>query len=503
MAPERRIIANTTAQYTRTLINVCLSLYSTRLILQALGQGDFGIYSVVAGVVAMLAFMTNALSNTTQRYLSYYQGKGDQVKMYQVFGNSALLHVLTGLSILFVLSIAAYPVVHQLLSIEPERQCAATIVYFAALAMLLLSFMTAPFRALFIAHEDIIYISVVDVIDGALKVLIAIFLTHVASYDKLIVYSILMIGISVFNILALGVYGLVHYNECHLPHLREWDREHIRDLSGFVGWTIYGTGCIVARNQGIAVMLNILCGTIANAAYGIAQQVNGAVAFISSSIINAMNPQIMQAEGAGNREEMIQLAEKESKFSFLLLSLVSVPLLFEMDAVLRLWLSDVPPYASGFCRMMLLSAVLDQLSVGLTSANQAIGQIRTYTLIFYTFKLTALATTSVCVLCGVDPVAALWCLVLTELAGSLLRIILLKHQADISIRQFARNVLCRIAFPAIAITGACYISIHSITGSLRPLFTLTLGIVCGIIAIWLTALDKSEKQTLTMIIKRR
>ncbi|MBQ7530466.1 MAG: hypothetical protein IJT12_02005 [Paludibacteraceae bacterium] len=502
MTSQQRIVVNTAAQYTRTIINVCLSLYSTRLILAALGQSDFGIYSVVAGVVAMLSFMTNALVTTTQRYLSYHHGQNDPQKVYQVFGNSVLLHLLIGLGLLVVLAAVEYPIVYQLLHIEPERLSAATAVYFSAAVMLLLAFLTAPFRALFIARENIVYISVIDVLDGVLKLLIAIFLTHITGYDKLIVYSVLLTGIALFNLLAFAGYALPAFEECHLPRWREWDKEHIHGLSGFAGWTIYGTGCIIVRNQGIAILLNIFCSTVANAAYGVAQQVSGAVSFISTSIANAMNPQIMKAEGAGDRERMLRLAEYMSKYASLLLALVAIPLIFEMETVLRVWLTEVPPYAVGLCQLMLLAAVCDQLSYGLTSANQAIGDIRTYTLVFYSFKLSTLLAIWVCLLFGMNPVTSVWCYVTVELLGSLLRLLLMKHQADIDVWHFVQNVMLRVIVPIAVITGISYLCVHCIDHPYRLVFTMLCAVTGGVFAIWLTALDKDEKQAFSHLLKR-
>ncbi|MBR0310682.1 MAG: MATE family efflux transporter [Paludibacteraceae bacterium] len=503
MTSQQRIVANTAAQYTRTVISVCLSLYSTRLILSALGQSDFGIYSVVAGVVAMLSFMTNALVTTTQRYLSYNHGKNDKQRVYQVFGNSVLLHLLIGLVVLILLAALAYPVIYKMLHIDAERQTAAMWVYMSASVMLLITFVTAPFRALFIARENIVYISIIDVLDGVMKLLIALLLVHASSGDKLVSYSLLLVGISLFNLLAFGVYALARFDECHLPRLSEWDSEHIRGLSSFAGWTIYGTGCVVARNQGIAILVNIFCSTIANAAYGIAQQVSGAVAFVSVSIVNAINPQIMKAEGAGDREKMLRLAEYESKYASLLLGLVSIPLIFEMESVLRLWLTDVPEYAVGFCQLMLLAAVFDQLSIGLTSANQAIGRIKVYTLVFYTFKLVTLLGVWVCLLFGVDVVTSLWCYVVVELLGSFLRLVLLKRQAKISILHFAGSVFARLAFPLIVITAISYVCVTHIDHPYRFVLTMVLSVAGGITAALLTALDKSERDALYTLLHRK
>ena len=169
MTNSNRIIINTMAQYTRTIINVCLSLYSTRLILSALGQSDYGIYSVVAGVIAMMSFITNALVVTTQRFLSIYHGKNDPQKIRQIFGNSMLLHILIASILGVVLFCLGSWITHDFLNIVVERQQAAWYVYNAAVVMLMLTFITAPIRALFIARENIVYISIVDVVDGILK----------------------------------------------------------------------------------------------------------------------------------------------------------------------------------------------------------------------------------------------------------------------------------------------------------------------------------------------
>ncbi len=500
MTSSQRILINTASQYTRTIINVCLSLYSARLILAALGQTDFGIYSLVAGVVAMLSFMTNALVTTTQRYLSFNHGKGDKEKVYKVFGNSVLLHLVISLGLLVVLGAIAYPVVYSVLNIEPGRQSAAMMVYFTAVGMLMLTFLTAPFRALFIARENIVYISIIDVLDGILRLLIAVFLTYVVSYDKLITYSVLLIGISLFNLLAFAGYALHSFEECHIPKLKEWDKAYIKDLSGFAGWTIYSTGCIIARTQGIAVLINIFCGAVGNAAYGIAQHVSGAVAFISASIINAINPQIMSAEGRGDRERMIRLAEYESKYAFLLLAMISVPLIFEMDTVLKIWLKEVPVNTVGLCQLTLLAGLLDQLSIGLTSANQAIGKIKVFTLWFYSFKLLTLIGVWICLLSGVDVVTSLWCYVGVELLGSFVRMILLKYQADLDILRFVRNVFCRVAIPFITISAISFFCVRYLTVPHRFFVTFFTSILGGGITIWFSSLQTVEKQHIHEII---
>lgn len=490
------------AQYTRTIINVCLSLYSTRLILSALGQSDYGIYSVVAGVIAMMSFITNALVVTTQRFLSIYHGKNDPQKIRQIFGNSMLLHILIASILGVVLFCLGSWITHDFLNIVVERQQAAWYVYNAAVVMLMLTFITAPIRALFIARENIVYISIVDVVDGILKLLIAIGLSHIA-YDHLVSYSVLMAGITLVNLLAFSIYASAKFPEFHLPRLRDWDKQFIKELSHFAGWTTYSMGCIIGRNQGIAVVLNIFYGTIVNSAYGIAQQVLGAVQFISTSILNAMNPQIMKAEGSGDRSRMVRLCEYESKYAFLLLSLVAIPLIAEMDTVLHFWLGEVPEHAVMFCRCILAASLCDQISVGLTTANQAVGKIRTYNLIFYTFKLLVVILAWGCIKAGLPLVSVMWCYIGVELFTSFLRLPLMKRIANIAILPFCKNVFLKIIVPATTMSIVCYISVRYVNLSWRIILTTLLSVATGLLSIWITSLRKEEKQHITQLIKKK
>jgi O-antigen/teichoic acid export membrane protein len=351
-----------------------------------------------------------------------------------------------------------------------------------------------------VARENIVYTSIVDVLDGVLKFIIAICLSRIA-YDHLIAYSSLLVGIALFNLLAFGIYAAAKYSEFHLPRLRELDWQYVKGLSYFAGWTVYSTGCVIARNQGLSVVLNLFYGTLVNSAYGIAQQVSGAVQFLSASIVSAMNPQIMKAEGGNNRERMVMLSEYMSKYSFLLLALVAIPIIAEMDTLLQLWLGEVPEHTSMFCKLMLVASLCDQLSVGLTSANQAIGNIKKYTLIFYTTKLLVIIAGWICLYKGLPIASIMWCYVVIELMTSLMRLPLMKWIAGIAIIPFCKHVFGKIILPMTAMIAVCYIMTNYIQFGYRVLLTIGASVLVGIMMIWLTALDKKEKDLIKQSIK--
>lgn len=500
MTNSQRIIVNTAAQYTRTIINVCLSLYSTRLILAALGQSDYGIYSVVAGVVAMLSFVTNALVTTTQRYLSFHHGAGDKDKIRLVFGNSVLLHILIGISLAVILCAIGPWVVNHLLNITQERIEAALIVYFAAVIMLLLTFLTAPIRALFIARENIVYISIVDVLDGVLKLVLAIWLSHIA-HDRLIAYAGFMTSIQLFNLLAFAIYAAWKFEECHWPRLHEWNKQYIRELSGFAGWTIYSTGCVIARTQGIAILLNNFMGAAINAAYGISLQVSGAVQFISGSLLNAMKPQIVKAESVGNRSYMLLLASTASKMAFLLLGTLAIPLIWEMPAILAFWLKEVPPYAVMFCRFILITSLCDQLTVGLISAIEAVGTIRNYSIIINSIKILTLPCAWICLYLKFPLISVMWFYVGFEFICAIARLPFLKRAAGLSIKDFSKRVFAHIWLPLGVLIFTGFLSVKYITLPYRFVWTICISGIVAMIAIWLGGLDEKEQEIIKRFIR--
>lgn len=494
MTSSQRIIVNTAAQYTRTIINVCLSLYSTRLILAALGQSDYGIYALVAGVISMISFITNALAGVPQRFLSYYHGANQQDKLKATFANCFLLHVAIGLGILVILSALCYPIIHHLLDIDTERIDASIIVYFSASLMLFLTFITAPVRALFIARENIVYTSVVEVLDGFLKLGIAVLLTYVLC-DKLILYAGLLIGISAFNLCAYLIYAAKKYEEFHIPHKSELDVSFIKQIFHFAVWNIYAAGCILFRSQGFAVIFNRFIGLVANAAYGIAQQVTGATNFLAYSILNAMSPQITKAEGGHDRDRAFVLSAYASKYAVLLQSLVLIPVIFEMPAVLQLWLGEVPPYCIMFCRFMLVSSLIDQMTIGLTTANQAIGRLKIWNLTVNTSKLLALPAALLCLYFGLPVYSALCSFILFELVSSILRIPIMKL-SGMSVSMFVKTAILPVIVPLVTdilISFGCVACINFEDNSFRFILTGLISVLATILACYLSSLDKQEK----------
>lgn len=502
MQNSKRVAINTVAQYTRTVINMLLSLYTVRIVLITLGASDFGIYSIVAGVTAMLAFITNALVTTTQRFMSYYQGQNNMAKMKEVFSNSETMHLFVGgLLVIVLLSLTPF-LFNGFLNIDTERIQAARYLYYIVVIILFVAFCTAPFRALLISHENIVYISVIDVLEGVLRVVVVTLLTYV-SFDKLVMYGVFLLGIQLFDFTAFSIYTFKKYEECIFPRVQLFSKSYFKELSSFAGWVIYGTGCYIVKDQGIAIVINKALSTVANAAYGVGRQIANAVSTVSGSLLNAMRPQIVKAEGAGNREKAIFLSLLLSKFSFFLLTALCIPCLFEMPRLLQLWLKEVPDYTVLFARMAMIAAMADTLTGGLSVANEAIGNIRQYNLFIGTIKVLALPLSFIFMVLGYGPLYIVVSYVGVELLSAVLRIPFLHKTGGLIIRDFIKNVLCREIIPVLVSLFVCFSCVWFIDSNWRFLFTFSISIVFFVASILLVGLTQQEKKMIYSLIKKK
>lgn len=501
MQASSRIALNTVAQYARSIINMLLSLYSSRLVLNYLGVEDYGIYSLVAGIVSMLSFLTNSLVGSTQRFLSVNQGKGDLHILKEVFSNSLLLHLILGLIISIILESCTFFIFDSVLVIPTNRIYVARILYQQVIWMLYISFIASPFRALLVSRENIVYTSVIDVIDGVLKVC-CIACIPLFTADRLLVYGWIMFGVQCFSLVAFMFYCYLKYEECILPKLDYFTWGYLKELSSYTGWMIYSSAAIASRNQGLAIVINRFFGTALNAAYGIGNQISGMLSFVCTSFTNAISPQLMAAEGSGNRNKMLQLAEIQSKFSFLLLSMLAVPTLFEMKSLLSLWLGQVPDGTVLFASAFIIMQTVDQLSQGLGVANRAIGHIGKYTLITYTPKLLILPVGWLVLKYNYPIIFIVVIMIALEYLCMMLRIYLFKNVEGFNVFNYCRNVLIKTIMPVLFSSVVCFFIVIAITSVWRFVLTFFLSIPIFIISTYYQSLNDGERNMLKVLGKR-
>lgn len=492
MKASDRIIVNTLAQYARTIINTLLSLYATRLVLDVLGVSDYGIYTLVAGIVSMLSFLTNAFVRTTQRFLSYSQGKSDPIEMRNVFNNCLVLHICIGLFIGIVLELLTPLVFDWFIEIPEERLSAAKLLYQTVIFVLFLTFLCSPFRALLVSHENIVFTSCVEVVDGILKVLSVIALQFV-SYDRLVSYGIFLLLIQLFNLITFAVYDFFKYKECCFPSFLNVNKGLLKNILSFAGWNMYNTGCILFRNQGVAIIINRFLSTAVNAAYGISFQVSACLGFVSNSVKNAFAPQIMRASASGDDNRTFFLSLIESKICFFLLSGVSIPIMFEMNDILSLWLKEVPPYTALFCDMMLLSALSDTLTTGLCTINLASGRLKLFSLISYSMKLLTLPTFLLALYFHVNVIYLAASFVFFELLSSLVRLPIVQYENGYKSKVFVKECILKMFLPLTISFVSSYVFHLLFSFPFSFILVLLLSFILYSISFYYLALGEREK----------
>lgn len=374
-----RVIKNTGYLYAKMAITMFVSLYTTRLILNSLGASDFGIYNIVGGVISMLGFLNAAMAASTQRFMNFAEGEGNNEKKVVIFNVSIVLHVLVAAIVGVMLLIAGVLFFNGILNIPDARIFAAKIVYASLIISTMVTILTVPYDAVLNSHENMKYYSIVGVFESLLKLTVA-FACVYTSEDKLIVYGLLMAAIPFVSLFIMAIYCHKRYSECCYRIRKNWDKKIAKDMTGFAGWGFLGSTSSLLCMQGVSILLNMFGGVIANAAHGIANQLAGQLMVFSNNMLKALNPVLVKSRGAGETEKMIEAAATGNKLSFIIYTFFAIPFIVECPFILSVWLKNVPEYAILFVRLVLIRQMVSQLMVTLETCINATGQIRNFTI---------------------------------------------------------------------------------------------------------------------------
>lgn len=497
-----RVAFNTLILYAKMLITVGISLYSTRLVLNALGASDYGISNLIGGVIVMLAFLNVAMTTSTQRYLSFHQGKRNFDMQKKIFSNSWILHIVIGVVVVGFLFALLPFLFGGFLNIPADRIPTAKVVYYFMSISVFFTIISVPFTASLNAHENMLWIAIVNIIESIIRLGIAFCLFWFIQTERLMVYGILTAALSVVSFSLYAVFCLKKYSECCVINCK-LDKPLLKELGTFSGWTLIGAFSALLSIEGIAIILNIFFGTVVNAAYGIANQVAGQLNFFSQTMLRAINPQIMKSEGMNDRARMLRLSMMACKFSFFLLAFIAIPFIFEMPAILKFWLKDVPDYAIAFCLLILISSLIGQLTIGLQSAFQASGKIRVYQSVVGGTRLFVLPVAYSLLKIGYAAYYAIIVMVVTDLFLTVFRIVLLKINVGLSINEYFKRVIYKCISPVVASSLVCWTSITLLDDEwYRFIITTVLSILSFFIAIYFCGLCTDEKTMVHSILNK-
>lgn len=436
-----RIAKNTFLLYIRMLFNMGVSLYTFRLVLKVLGVEDYGIYNVVGGIVLIFSFLNGTMATATQRFVSIELGRNDLKRLTHVFSTSLLIHgVLACLILLLAESVGLWFLNYELV-IPTNRIVAANWVYQCSILSFLVSILSVPYNAMIIAYEKMNVFAYITILEVIFKLLIVVLLM-VCSVDKLILYSVLLLFISILIRIISSVYCKRTFVACNFKF--KIHREIAIQMSSFAGWNTFGCIALVAREQGINMLLNIFCGPVVNAARGVAYQVNTAVNSFISNFQLAMDPQIVKSYAENNEIYLSKLIYNGTRYSYYLLLFLSLPILIETEPVFKLWLGEIPQYTIIFVRIILITSLVESLSHSVSTAHLATGKIKLLQLIVGFINFLSLPISYILLRNGFLPYWTMLTILLLSMLCFLLRLILYKRVQDFLLKSFLKIVVLNI-----------------------------------------------------------
>ena len=491
---------NTGILYAKMGITVFISLYTTRLILNSLGVSDFGIFNIVGGVISMLGFFQGALTVATLRYMAYAEGEGDREKKRKIFNVSIVLHFLLSILTGVILFICGYIFLDDVLNIPLERKTAAHIIYYFMVVSTVFTIMSVPYDAILNAHENMLYYAIIGIIESVLKLITALFVVYTLS-DKLITYGLLTTCIALTTLILMRLYCHHKYEECVFNPKVYLDKKLIKEMSKFSGWNFLGSSSSMITASGQGIVLNMFFGTIANAAQGIAGQINGQISVFSATLMKALNPVFSKSEGAGNRALMIEATMMGSKISLFLFAFMCIPAFIEMPYILKLWLKNVPDYAIIFCRLLLIRSTIEQLVISVSSSVTAHGNIKRYEIVTSIFYCIPLVVSFFLFRAGFSPYALYVVYIVYAVIMSTTILYFAWNNYGFPVTDFLKRIVFRcVIVMAVVFTLSCIPSYAIKNDLLRLASVMTVSTAVFIICAWMIGFNARERMHLKSLV---
>lgn len=496
-----RIAKNTLLLYFRMLFTMAVVLYTSRVVLNVLGVEDFGIYNVVGGVVSMLSFFNSSMATSTQRFLNYEMGQNNDEGLRKIFVNAVNAHYLIGIITVIGLETIGLWFVYNKLNIPAGQFDAAVWVYHCSVLSLFVSIISTPYNAAIIANERMAIYAYYSIIEVVLKLLI-VYLLVVIPYNKLFVYGLLTLGVSVAMQILYAFYCIRNFKECRYQW--RWDMSLMKKMFFFSGWMLFGCISDMLSKQGVNVLINIFFGPVFNAARAIAVQVQAAVNSFVINFMTAVRPQIIKSYSVKDYSRMYRLVFSSSKLSFYLLFILTTPVMLYTDLILQLWLKQVPEYCVLFTRLVLLELLISSAYVPIAQINQASGKIKNYQMAISVIFLVSFILTYVLYEIGMPVYITFILSVALAVLGLFVRVIILNRDNDFPASTYLLKVMLPL-MPVAALSLVIPILICQFTDTTMLTFVINscVSVASSITVIWLVGLDKTEKSFITEKISNR
>lgn len=445
-ANSKRIAKNTLLLYVRMLFLMLISLYTSRVILNALGVDDYGIYNVVGGFVTMFSLLSSSLSSAISRFITFELGKKDEEKLKQVFSSSVTIQFGLSLIVLIIAETVGLWFLNCKMVIPEDRLVAANWCFQFSILTFVVNLISVPYNAAIIAHEKMSAFAYISILEALGKLIVA-WCIVINPIDRLIFYAALIALIAWIIRIIYTTYCKRHFVECTYHFV--YDYQLLKQMFSFAGWNFFGTGSWLLMTQGINVLMNIYFGVTVNAARGIATQVDHAVMSFVNNFTTAINPQITKSYASDKKEYMFNLMFKGAKFSYFFILFFAVPILCETEMILKLWLKIVPDYTVSFIRLTLIISMIYSISLTMITAMSATGDIKKYQIRVGGIGMLVFPMAWVLFLLGFPPEVSYLSMLFIYVIQFLLRLYLLREKVGMSITHYLREVFLKVILTTI------------------------------------------------------
>ncbi len=488
---SKRIVKNTLMLYIRMLLTMVISLFTVRVLLQALGVVDYGIYNVVGGLVTFLSFLTITMSSATQRYLSFSLGKKDKKEFQQLFSMNVLIYLFLAIVIIILAETIGLWFLNTYLNIPSNRLAAANLVYQFSLVTFVINLLTIPYHAAILADEKMTVYAYVSILDASLKLLL-VYLVVVINYDKLIVYGILLLLQTILITSIYVVYCNKKIEGCKF--LFYWENRMFKQILSYTGWTLFGSLSGTLNSEGLTLLLNLFFGPVVNAAKGISDRVSAAITSFISNFYAAVKPQIVKSYASEDYSYMKKLAFQSSKFSFFLMLLLSLPLILETKYILSLWLVEVENSMVTFTKLILIYSLINVFEFPLTQLVHATGKVKKYQISVGLITLLTLPLAYITFKLGYPAEMAIVVLIFVYSLAYIPRLIIIRNQLNIPIYDYFMQVVAKtfiVTFFAILLPLLVFFTMDF--GLKRMIITILVSLLSVVLSVFIFGITKAER----------
>lgn len=481
--------------YTRQILILFVNLYTVRIVLNTLGVVDYGIFNVIGGIVALFTFLSGTMASATQRFFSFALGKKNIDKLKEVFSVNLVIYLFIAVIALIALETIGLWFVTNKLHVPFDRVDTAILLYHFSVFTFICTIFIAPLMSILIAHEDMHIYAYISIVEVSLKLLVAISLYFIP-WDKLQLYGFLLFIVSTVNLSTYLYVCIRKYPECQLKKIY-WNKKLFSEIVGFTGWTLFGQITTVIRKQAITILLNQTFNPVVVASRAIAMNVSNQIRIFSNNFNVGLSPSIIKSYAANNKTEMFNLIYNGSKITFFLMWVFSLPVILEMESILKYWLKNPPPAAVLFTQLSIVEVLLHSVSLPIATAARAPGKMKLYELCLGAIQILIFLVSWILIANGFKAYSVFYVAIIANILMFFLRLILVKKLINLQLITFTKYVFIPLLLiVVISFIPSYFIHIHLPSGFIYLIIKVFLMILISTICMYFIGLNKKTRDQL-------